>query len=157
MGVGVPHHRPHFQQQTINKQQSSKPKPILLKIAPDLTWNQVDDVIDLALEIKLDGLVATNTTIARTSLTTSTDILKSIGTGGLSGAPLRKRSTEVLRYITQNAKGKLPVIASGGIFTAADAREKLDAGASLVQVYTGFIYEGPGIVKKICNGLGNEK
>jgi dihydroorotate dehydrogenase len=138
--------------QTINRQQN-KPRPLLLKIAPDLTWNQVDDVIELALEIKLDGLVAANTTISRAQLKTIPEVLKSIGTGGLSGAPLRKRATEVVRYIAQNTKQQIPIIASGGIFTAADAKEKLDAGASLVQVYTGFIYEGPGIVKKICNGL----
>jgi dihydroorotate dehydrogenase len=139
--------------QTINLQHTGTSKPILLKIAPDLTWNQVDDVIDLALEIKLDGLVATNTTIGRSQLRTPAAKLKSIGIGGLSGAPLRKRSTEVQRYIAQNTHGKIPIIASGGIFTAADAKEKLDAGASLVQVYTGFIYEGPGIVKNICEGL----
>ncbi|WP_207512291.1 quinone-dependent dihydroorotate dehydrogenase [Longitalea luteola] len=144
--------------QTINQQESGqetdrKPKPILLKIAPDLTPQQIDDVIDLAMEIKLDGLVATNTTISREQLHTSGQQLESIGAGGLSGAPVRKRSTEIVQYIHQKTKGQLPVIASGGIFTAADACEKLAAGASLVQVWTGFIYEGPTIVKNICNGL----
>jgi dihydroorotate dehydrogenase, subfamily 2 len=138
--------------QTINRRQN-KPKPLLLKIAPDLTWNQIDDVIELALEIKLDGLVAANTTISRAQLKTIPEVLKVIGTGGLSGAPLRKRATEVVRYIAQNTRQQIPIIASGGVFTAADAREKLDAGASLVQVYTGFIYEGPSIVKKICKQL----
>jgi dihydroorotate dehydrogenase len=144
--------------QTINQQESGeetarKPKPILLKIAPDLTPQQIDDVIDLALEIKLDGLVATNTTISREQLQTTGQQLESIGAGGLSGAPVRKRSTEIVQYIHEKTQGKIPVIASGGIFTAADAKEKLAAGASLVQVWTGFIYEGPGIVKNICKGL----
>ncbi|MFL5748653.1 MAG: quinone-dependent dihydroorotate dehydrogenase [Niastella sp.] len=144
--------------QTINQQESSeetgrKPKPILLKIAPDLTSQQIDDVIDLALEIKLDGLVATNTTISREQLQTTGQELETIGAGGLSGAPVRKRATEIVRYIHEKTNGQIPVIASGGIFTAADAKEKLAAGAALVQVWTGFIYEGPTIVKNICNGL----
>jgi dihydroorotate dehydrogenase len=144
--------------QTINQQESlpetgRKPKPILLKIAPDLTPQQIDDVIDLAMEIKLDGLVATNTTISREQLHTTDEQLLAIGAGGLSGAPVRKRSTEIVQYIHQKTHGQLPVIASGGIFTAPDAREKLAAGASLVQVWTGFIYEGPAIVKNICSGL----
>ena len=128
-------------------------KPILLKIAPDLTRDQLDDVIDLALEIKLNGLVAANTTISRDQLQTSNGKLQTIGAGGLSGKPLRERSTEIVRYIHQRTKGQLPVIASGGIFTGADAKEKIEAGASLVQVWTGFIYEGPGIVKQICKSL----
>jgi dihydroorotate dehydrogenase len=144
--------------QTINQQLSStatdhKPKPLLLKIAPDLTQQQIDDVIDLAMEIKLDGLVATNTTISREQLQTAANTVQAIGAGGLSGAPVRQRATEVVDYICRKTNNQLPVIASGGIFTAADAREKLAAGASLVQVWTGFIYEGPGIVKKICSGL----
>lgn len=128
-------------------------KPILLKIAPDLTPEQVDDVVDLALEIKLDGLVVSNTTISREGLQTSAQEVEAIGAGGLSGKPVRERSTALLKYITGKTGGELPVIASGGIFTAADAREKLDAGAGLVQVWTGFIYVGPSIVKKICNQL----
>lgn len=144
--------------QTINQhetgsEEDKKPKPLLLKIAPDLTWQQIDDVIDLALEIKLDGLVATNTTISREQLQTTNDEVQAIGAGGLSGAPVRKRSTEIVRYIHQKTNGRIPVIASGGIFSAEDAKEKLAAGASLVQVWTGFIYEGPAIVKNICNGL----
>jgi dihydroorotate dehydrogenase len=125
-------------------------KPILLKIAPDLTQEQIDDVIELAVEIKLDGLVATNTTISRENLSTTAEELDRIGAGGLSGWPLQKRSTEIVAYICSKTNGQLPVIASGGIFTGADAKEKLDAGASLVQVWTGFIYEGPAIVKNIC-------
>lgn len=130
------------------------PKPILLKIAPDLSWEQLDDVIDLALEIKLDGLVACNTTISRESLSQKSLVIsKTIGVGGLSGLPVQKRSTEIVKYIHQKTNGQIPIIASGGIFTAADARQKLDAGASLVQVWTGFIYEGPAIVKNICKGI----
>ena len=135
--------------QIINASQT-KSKPILLKIAPDLTQEQLDDVIDLALEIKLDGLVATNTTISRDGLLTPDSRLT---TGGLSGLPLKHRSTEIVKYICDKTKGKIPVIASGGIFTGEDAKEKIDAGASLVQVWTGFIYEGPGIVRKICKEL----
>jgi dihydroorotate dehydrogenase len=143
--------------QTINQQQTTKDqKPILLKIAPDLTPEQLDDVIDLALEIKLNGLVATNTTINCTGLTTNDSRLRTIGPGGLSGLPLKHRSTEMVKYICERTKGKIPVMASGGIFTGADAKEKLDAGASLVQVWTGFIYEGPAIVKKICKHLNKQ-
>jgi|SRR5688572_408570 len=127
-------------------------KPILLKISPDLTREQLDDVIELAIEIKLDGLVATNTTIDRDELNHEFKI----GTreaGGLSGKPLQKRSTEIVNYIFEKTNGEIPIIASGGIFTGADAKEKLDAGASLVQVWTGFIYEGPGIVRNIYSYL----
>ena len=127
-------------------------KPLLLKIAPDLSQEQLDDVIDLALEIKLDGLVATNTTISREQLVTHNSKLTAIG--GLSGLPLKHRSTEIVKYIFEKTNGKIPVIASGGIFTGADAKEKLDAGASLVQVWTGLIYKGPGIVKRICKKIG---
>jgi dihydroorotate dehydrogenase len=126
------------------------PKPILLKIAPDLTLEQIDDVIALAIEIKLDGLVASNTTISRDQLQTTNHKLQTIGAGGLSGLPVKARSTEIVQYIHQKTNGQIPVIASGGIFTGADARKKIEAGAALVQVWTGFIYEGPGIVKRIC-------
>ena len=128
-------------------------RPLLLKIAPDLNDAQLDDVVALALEISLDGLVAANTTISREGLLTPADQLETIGAGGLSGSPLRIRATEVVRYVIERSSGRIPVIASGGIFTAADAREKLAAGASLVQVWTGFIYEGPFIVNRICRGL----
>lgn len=142
--------------QTINQQKTlegQSAKPLLLKIAPDLSTEQIDDVIDLALEIQLDGLVATNTTISRAPLTTAKEKVEALGAGGLSGKPLTQRATDVVTYICRKTNGQLPVIASGGIFTAADAQEKLAAGAVLVQVWTGFIYEGPGIVKKICEGL----
>ena len=135
--------------QAINKGFSQQ-KPLLLKIAPDLTQEQIDDVIDLALEIKLDGLVATNTTISREKLQTTNSKLQTIGAGGLSGLPLKQRSTEIVKYICSKTNGKIPVIASGGIFTGENAKEKIDGGAALVQVWTGFIYEGPGIVKQIC-------
>ena len=138
--------------QTINRQ-NSMPKPLLLKIAPDLTKEQIDDVIDLAMEIKLDGLVAANTTIIRAGLTTDGSRLNLIGAGGLSGKPLAARATEIVQYIHEKTNGQVPVIASGGIFTATDAKEKFIAGASLVQVWTGFIYEGPAIVKKICKAF----
>ncbi len=134
----------------INKS-NSNPKPLLLKIAPDLTREQIDDVIDLAIEIELDGLVATNTTVAREGLQTPKEKLEKIGMGGLSGAPLKNRSGEIISYIHKRTNGKLPIIGSGGVFTKDDATEKFNEGASLVQVWTGFIYEGPGIVKRILN------
>lgn len=129
------------------------PKPLLLKIAPDLTYSQLDDIIDIVHETKIQGIVATNTTIDRSNLTTATQDITAIGAGGLSGLPLKKRATEVIQYLHQKSNKAFPIIAAGGIFTAADAKEKLDAGASLVQVYTGFIYEGPAITKNICKGL----
>jgi dihydroorotate dehydrogenase len=138
--------------QALNKQKGGS-KPLLLKIAPDLTNEQLDDIIDIIRTTGLDGIVSSNTTISRAGLNTPQSDVEAIGMGGLSGAPLRQRATEVIKYIHTNSKGSIPIIASGGIFTAADAREKLDAGASLVQVYTGFIYEGPAIAKNICNGL----
>jgi len=134
----------------------SNPKPLLLKIAPDLSQSQLDDIIDLAFETKLDGIVATNTTIAREHLSTPKTEIQKVGAGGLSGKPLQQKSTEVLKYIIANSGNKIPVIASGGIFTGEDAREKLDAGAVLVQVWTGFIYEGPYIAKKINTFLKND-
>ena len=138
--------------QNINREQKNQ-KPLLLKIAPDLSWTQIDDVIDLAKEIKLDGLIVTNTTINREDLNTQYSILNAIGNGGLSGIPLKERSTEVLKYISEKSNGSITIIASGGIFTAADAKEKLNAGASLLQVWTGFIYEGPAIVKNILEQM----
>lgn len=138
--------------QTINQQQSH-PKPLLLKIAPDLSRDQINDVIDLAREIQLDGLVVANTTISRENLQTNAQQIAQIGAGGLSGAPLRERSTELVQYMHDRLEGQIPIIASGGIFTAADAQTKLRAGASLVQVWTGFIYVGPTIARKICSGL----
>jgi dihydroorotate dehydrogenase len=126
----------------------------LLKIAPDLTEGQLDDIIDLALSTGLDGLVVANTTISREGLTPgSAEKAARIGAGGLSGAPVRSMSTNMIRHIRERSNGRLAVIGSGGIFTAEDAREKLDAGAALVQIWTGFIYEGPGAARNICKGL----
>lgn len=129
-----------------------KQRPILLKIAPDLTPEQLDDVLSLATEIGLDGLVSANTTIAREGLVTPREEVAAIGAGGLSGKPLRARSEELIRHIAQQTGGRLPLIGSGGIFTAADARAHWSAGAVLTEVWTGFIYEGPFIVKRICTG-----
>jgi dihydroorotate dehydrogenase len=131
-------------------QQKIKSKPIFLKIAPDLSPAQVDDVIELALSISLDGLVVSNTTISREGLQSEENKITRIGAGGLSGAPLKKRNTQWIHYIHEKTKGTIPLIASGGVFTAADAQEKIEAGAQLVQVWTGFVYEGPGIAKNIC-------
>lgn len=130
-----------------------KPKPILLKIAPDLSEAQLDDIVELALDLPLDGLIATNTTTGRQHLRTPTQEVAAMGEGGLSGKPLRERSTAVVRYLHQRTDGRVPIIAVGGISTAAHVREKLEAGASLVQVYTGFIYEGPAMVSRILRGL----
>lgn len=132
----------------------ASPKPILLKIAPDLTEDQVNDVISLVSEIDLNGVVATNTTISREGLQTNAKTIESIGNGGLSGAPLEERSTDFVRKIHDRSNGTVSIIGSGGIFNAADARRKTGAGASLVEVWTGFIYEGPAIVKNILKGLG---
>jgi dihydroorotate dehydrogenase len=143
--------------QTVNEELSAKIKiksrPLLLKIAPDLNGQQLEEVIALALEIKLDGLVAANTSIGREKLLTPAARLGTIGAGGLSGAPLRDRATAVVQYIQGKTGGSIPLIASGGIFTGTDAKQKIKAGASLVQVWTGFIYEGPMIVSRICREL----
>ena len=129
------------------------PKAVLLKIAPDLTNEQLDDIILIVKETKIDGIIATNTTISREGLTTNNQQLITIGAGGLSGRPLTLRSREVVKYLVNKSNKAFPIIAVGGIYTAEDAMAMLDAGASLVQVYTGFIYEGPGIVKKINKGI----
>jgi dihydroorotate dehydrogenase len=131
-------------------------KPILLKIAPDSTNQQLDDVIDVVESCKLAGIVATNTTIGRDGLQTATSKLDKIGAGGLSGKPLNARSTEVIRYIHTKSNGRFPIIGVGGIHTVADALEKLNAGASLIQLYTGFIYEGPNLVKEINQALSKQ-
>ncbi len=131
----------------------STPRPLLLKIAPDLTNPQLDDILEIARETKLSGLVATNTTISRAHLRTDAAQVAALGAGGLSGRPLRARATEVIRYLHQQSDGGLPIIGVGGIHSPADAHEKLAAGASLIQLYTGFIYEGPGLVRAINKQL----
>lgn len=132
---------------------SPKPKPVLLKIAPDLTEQQLEDIVDILLSTKTDGVIATNTTVDRSKLTTETTTIQAIGAGGLSGAPLKDRSTEVIRWLRQKLGPDYPIIGVGGILTATDAREKFKAGATLIQLYTGFIYEGPGLVKKILKSV----
>ena len=129
-------------------------KPILLKIAPDLELSALDDIIALTQEVKIDGLVSSNTTLDR-SLLNQANLIKAekIGAGGLSGQPLLHKSNEVLRYLYKGINGRIPIIASGGILTGADAQSKINAGADLVQVWSGFIYEGPSMVKKICQAL----
>lgn len=128
-------------------------KPILLKIAPDLTAEQLDDIVEIVEETKIDGIIATNTTISREGLVTEKSEIEKIGAGGLSGKSVRDRSTEVIRYLHQKSKGAFPIIGVGGISTGEDAIEKLKAGATLVQVYTGFIYEGPAMIKKINKAI----
>lgn len=129
------------------------PKPLLLKIAPDLTEGQLDDIVDIAREVGLSGLVATNTTISREGLESPAGEVEAIGMGGLSGAPLRARATEVIRYIREKAGPDLPIIGVGGIMRPEDAVEKLAAGANLVQVYSGFVYNGPNFAKQICKAV----
>ncbi|MBE5033867.1 quinone-dependent dihydroorotate dehydrogenase [Gallalistipes aquisgranensis] len=128
-------------------------RPILLKISPDLTTPQLDDAIGVLVETGLDGIVATNTTTSREGLSTDLKTVAAIGNGGLSGAPLTERALEMVRYIHTRTEGRYPIIGVGGIMTPEDARRMLEAGASLVEVYTGFIYNGPGFVKKICKHL----
>mgnify|MGYP000005492217 FL=1 len=141
--------------QMLKDEMLTKPqsKPILLKIAPDLTNTQLDDIITIIDEVQIDGVIATNTTIDRSKLSSSEKKTSTIGAGGLSGKPVKNRSTQVIAYLHQKSNGAFPIVGVGGIYTAKDAIEKLNAGASLVQVYTGFVYEGPAMVKKICKGL----
>jgi len=130
-----------------------KRKPILLKIAPDLTDEQLDDIIAIVADTKIDGVIATNTTIDRSSLKTAKNKVDAIGNGGLSGKPVRARSTAVIKYLADKSNRAFPIIGVGGIHSAEDALEKLDAGATLLQVYTGFIYEGPALVKRINKAI----
>jgi len=131
----------------------SKPKPILLKIAPDLNKGQLDEVIEIVEQTKIDGIIATNTSIQRDNLKASEEQLNKIGNGGLSGRPLKDRSTEVIRYLAEKSNKAFPIIGVGGIHSEEDAMEKIRAGADLVQIYTGFIYEGPGLVKRINKAI----
>lgn len=127
----------------------AKPKPILLKIAPDLTDTQLDDIIEIVAETKISGVIATNTTISRENLKSEKTQVEQIGMGGLSGKPLKNRSTEVIRYLSTKSNKAFPIIGVGGIHSAEDAIEKIEAGADLLQLYTGFIYEGPALIKRI--------
>ena len=144
----------------IVQQKNQGIKPILVKIAPDLEWEAIASILDLAKTYQLAGIIATNTTIRRDGLKTQT--LRETGkpiseeAGGISGLPVRQRSTEVIRFIWQQTEGKLPIIGVGGIFTADDAWEKITAGATLIQVYTGWVYEGPWMVRRILHGLLNK-
>ena len=138
--------------QKLNNKKENR-KPILLKIAPDLSNDQLDDIIAIVAETKIDGVVATNTTIDRSGLKTKAKALDSVGEGGLSGIPLKKRSTAVIKYLHKKSNKAFPIIGVGGIHSAKDALEKLDAGATLVQVYTGFIYEGPALIKRINKAI----
>jgi dihydroorotate dehydrogenase len=138
--------------QKINLKKSN-PKPVLLKVSPDLNEKQLDEVITLVKETGIQGVVATNTTISRHTLRQDAEMAKQIGNGGLSGLPIKARSTAVIRYLAEKSNKAFPIIGVGGIFTAEDALEKLHAGADLVQVYTGFIYEGPMIAKRINKAI----
>lgn len=138
------------------RQEMEKKKPVLLKISPDLNDKQLDETLEIISKLKLDGIVATNTSIRRDGLKTPADTIEAIGKGGLSGAPITKRSLEVVRYIHQKTGGKLPIIAVGGIMSAEDALNMLDAGATLIQLYSGFIYEGPSLAKRINKAILNK-
>lgn len=131
----------------------SAPKPILLKIAPDLTDNQIDEIIEIVAFTKIAGLIVANTTISRDQLQTPAAEVEKMGAGGISGKPVTARATAMIKYIHDKSEGTIPMIAVGGIHSAQDALDKLDAGASLVQLYTGFIYEGPALVKSINSAL----
>ena len=138
--------------QVLNNKKEKR-KPILLKIAPDLTNEQLDDIIDIVADTKIDGVIATNTTVDRSGLKTAENSVQAMGNGGLSGKPIRLRSTQVIKYLADKSNKAFPIIGVGGIHSAEDALEKLDAGATLLQVYTGFIYEGPSIVKRINKAI----
>jgi dihydroorotate dehydrogenase len=128
-------------------------KPILLKIAPDLNNNQLDEIIEIVAETKIDGIIASNTSTSRSGLKASKKHLQEIGNGGLSGLPIKEKSTRVIKYLKDTSNKAFPVIGVGGIHSAEDALEKIEAGADLVQIYTGFIYEGPGLIKQINKAL----
>lgn len=128
-------------------------RPVFLKIAPDLTDGQLDDIVDIVLSEGVDGVVATNTTISREGLATDAETVEAMGPGGVSGAPVRERATEVIRYLAAKSQGQFPIIGVGGIDSVEAAQEKLDAGASLVQVYSGMIYQGPSLPSRLVQGL----
>jgi len=128
-------------------------KPLLVKIAPDLSRPELELIIEVATRVEVAGIIATNTTLSRDGLRTPSSRVRTFGEGGLSGAPLRQRSDEVISFLYRATGGKLPIIGVGGVFSAEDAWEKISAGASLIQLYTGFIYEGPGVARRINEGL----
>jgi len=134
--------------QKLNNAQATQ-KPILLKIAPDLNNQQLDEIIELVAETKIDGVIASNTSTTRANLKASKKQLESIGSGGVSGQPIKEQSTKVIQYLSDKSNKSFPIIGVGGIHSAEDAIEKINAGADLVQIYTGFIYEGPSLIKKI--------
>ena len=138
--------------QNINRKKEKR-KPILLKISPDLNNDQLDDIIQIVSDTKIDGIVATNTTISRDGLEIDSDKLLSIGDGGLSGKPIKSRSTEVIKYLANKSNKSFPIIGVGGIHSAEDALEKIKAGADLIQIYTGFVYEGPTLIKDINKAI----
>jgi dihydroorotate dehydrogenase len=135
------------------RRQLVRAKPLLLKIAPDLTESEIESIVDVATRLNIAGLIATNTTVSRDGLQTSRPEIEKYGAGGLSGAPLRSRSNEVIALIYRLTRGMMPIIGVGGVFSAEDAWDKICAGASLIQLYTGFIYEGPGVARQINEGL----
>ncbi len=137
--------------------QFKKPKPVLLKIAPDLNEKQLDEIIGLVATTKIDGVIATNTSVNRSGLKATEEQLQKIGNGGLSGKPIKERSTQVIKYLADNSRKAFPIIGVGGIHSAKDALEKLEAGADLIQVYTGFIYEGPSLIKQINKAILERK
>lgn len=138
--------------QKVNNQQE-KQKPILLKIAPDLNNIQLDEIIELVAETNIDGIIASNTSTTRDNLKASKERLQEIGNGGVSGQPIKNQSTRVIQYLSDNSKKSFPIIGVGGIHSEKDALEKINAGADLVQIYTGFIYEGPSLVKRINKAI----
>lgn len=130
-------------------------KPLLLKIAPDLNEGEIEAIIEVALQANISGVIATNTTVRREDLLSSASEVQALGDGGLSGAPLRSHSNQIISTIYRLTRGKLPIIGVGGVFMAEDAWDKICAGASLIQLYTGFIYEGPGVARRINQGLAD--
>ena len=149
--------RKHLQSilKTLNAERANKYVPIFIKIAPDLRKKEVTEIVDICLENKIEGIIATNTTLSRNSLKSKN--FKSIGEGGLSGMPLKEMSNSIIKYLNSYSKGKIKIIGVGGIFNSNDVIEKLNFGADLVQVYSGWIYEGPSMIKKINNSLLNFK
>ncbi len=137
----------------LHKLQTASKKPILLKIAPDMALEDLSDVLALLQSLNIDGIIATNTTIDRSNLQTTSSTIESIGNGGLSGEPLFEKSDDIIQHIQKETNGKLPIIGVGGIHSARSAQSKFNKGASLVQLYTGFIYEGPQVIKQILKSL----